>query len=253
MHLDESLLQIAVRRAAIEDLESRLETNNNTDVIFLSQVKQKLRYYEASILPGSSDTLNLESITTDRNSEEYRLRVESEKVLATADSTRRARNLQMAYFGSLALIVPMLIMSLHPTLVTTLLTTSLFVFVVSMILAITMSNAEPKDVAGDVAAYTAVLVVFVGTTNSGSSTGSSTPPTSEKHLSSGAIGGIVFGAIGGLTLLVAIAPEFLGLFFGLLAALISGGYEKAATAASAAVATSDGLSTESSRREGGTD
>lgn len=71
---------------------------------------------------------------------------------------------RMALFGGVAVVVPMLIMTLHRTLLTTLLTTSLFVLAVGLILAWSMDRAEPKDILTATAAYAAVLVVFVGTT-----------------------------------------------------------------------------------------
>lgn len=70
--------------------------------------------------------------------------------------------LAMALFGGLALIVPMLIMTLHQTKLTTLLTTSLFVAVVAVALAWWMEDAQNKDIIAATAAYAAVLVVFVG-------------------------------------------------------------------------------------------
>jgi hypothetical protein len=70
--------------------------------------------------------------------------------------------LTMALFGGFALVVPMLIMTLHQTRLTSLLTTSLFVLVVGVVLAWVMKSAESKDIIGATAAYAAVLVVFVG-------------------------------------------------------------------------------------------
>jgi VIT1/CCC1 family predicted Fe2+/Mn2+ transporter len=67
-----------------------------------------------------------------------------------------------AIFGGLAVIVPMLIMSLHPTRLTQLLTASIFVVSVALILAWVMDEAERKDIIAATAAYGAVLVVFVG-------------------------------------------------------------------------------------------
>jgi VIT1/CCC1 family predicted Fe2+/Mn2+ transporter len=77
--------------------------------------------------------------------------------------------LVMAFLGGFALIIPMLIMTLHHTCLTALLTTSLCVIVVAVFLAVYLENADPKDVMGVVAAYAAVLVVFVGA-GSGSGT-----------------------------------------------------------------------------------
>ena len=72
-------------------------------------------------------------------------------------------------FGGLMLLVPMTIMVLIPGVLTSLLTTTLFVYLITLILAIVLSygrkghRAQVKDMFGAVAAYTAVLVVFVGT------------------------------------------------------------------------------------------
>jgi len=70
--------------------------------------------------------------------------------------------LAMALFGGLALIVPMLIMSLHQSRLTALVTTSVFVIAVGAILAWWMDDAQDKDIVAATAAYAAVLVVFVG-------------------------------------------------------------------------------------------
>lgn len=71
--------------------------------------------------------------------------------------------LKMALFGGTALIAPMLIMKLHPDLLTQLLTTSCFVLAVGIILALYMKDVHNKDILAATAAYAAVLVVFVGT------------------------------------------------------------------------------------------
>jgi hypothetical protein len=70
----------------------------------------------------------------------------------------------MALFGGVALVGPMLIMVLYKHLLTSLLTTSIAVFVFSLFLA-TFSTGSPETVLGAVAAYAAVLVVFVGTSS----------------------------------------------------------------------------------------
>ena len=72
--------------------------------------------------------------------------------------------IRMALFGGVVVVAPMLIMTLHRTLLTTLLTTSLFVLAVGLVLAWSMDSAEPKDILTATAAYAAILVVFVGTT-----------------------------------------------------------------------------------------
>ena len=72
---------------------------------------------------------------------------------------------RMALFGGCSLIAPMLIMRLHPTLVTELVTTSVFILAVSIILAWYMRDAHKRDILAATATYAAVLVVFVGTTS----------------------------------------------------------------------------------------
>jgi hypothetical protein len=74
--------------------------------------------------------------------------------------------LQMAFFGGVAVIVPMLIMRLHPTLLTQLLTTSLFVLSFGTVLAIFLKTADATYIVSASAAYAAVLVVFVGASGS---------------------------------------------------------------------------------------
>jgi hypothetical protein len=54
--------------------------------------------------------------------------------------------MKMAVFGGYALVIPMLIMTLHPTPLTSLLTTSLFVLAVAVALAAWMTDAEEKDI-----------------------------------------------------------------------------------------------------------
>jgi hypothetical protein len=86
----------------------------------------------------------------------------SQKDLALEHAKGFLSRLKMAAFGGIALVAPMLIMTLHPTRLTELLTTSVFVLVVGAILAWYMKDADNKDILGATAAYAAVLVVFVG-------------------------------------------------------------------------------------------
>lgn len=67
-----------------------------------------------------------------------------------------------ALVGGLAVVVPMLIMVLHPTKATAIWTSSCFVVVVALCLAFLMTDSQPKDVVACTAAYAAVLIVFVG-------------------------------------------------------------------------------------------
>ncbi|KAJ8128174.1 hypothetical protein O1611_g5462 [Lasiodiplodia mahajangana] len=81
----------------------------------------------------------------------------------------RARDLKelslrfsMSIVGGVALIGPVLLMVLHKTIVTDLVTTSVAVVVVSALLTV-FSSATPEMLLNTITAYTAVLVVFVGT------------------------------------------------------------------------------------------
>lgn len=71
------------------------------------------------------------------------------------------KRLQMAVFGGIALVGPMLIMVLYKHQLTSLLTVSISVFLFALVVA-TFSTGTPETVLAAVAAYAAVLVVFVG-------------------------------------------------------------------------------------------
>jgi len=71
----------------------------------------------------------------------------------------------MAMFGGLALIGPMILMVLKQSLITALVTVSVSVFLFGFILAAFFPDLGPETVLGSVAGYAAVLVVFVGTSN----------------------------------------------------------------------------------------
>lgn len=73
----------------------------------------------------------------------------------------------MALFGGVSLIVPMLVMTLHPSRNTSLITTSAATFVFAIALAVGATDTAGKDVLAATAAYAAVLVVFVGTSAPG--------------------------------------------------------------------------------------
>lgn len=74
-----------------------------------------------------------------------------------------AIRLGMALIGGAFLIVPMLIMVLVPGNVTALVTTSVFVFTFGVALALSLDDAF--NVLSGTAAYAAILVVFVGSSN----------------------------------------------------------------------------------------
>ena len=120
--------------------------------------------------------------------------------------SRFMRHLAMGIFGGLTLLVPMIIMVQHPTKLMALVITSVFVFfmavALSLALSTTNSEAQPKDVFAAIAAYTAVLVVFVGT---------SMTNTKENNRVISAIVGSIFGGIILLMLLLGLSfgPSYL--------------------------------------------
>lgn len=71
------------------------------------------------------------------------------------------RKVAMAVIGGSFLIISMLVMVLHPGLVTSLITTSACVFGFGLVLSIFLN--APFEVLSGTAAYAAGLVVFVGT------------------------------------------------------------------------------------------
>ena len=76
----------------------------------------------------------------------------------------------MGLFGGISLIVPMLIMALHPTKNTTLITTSLVTIVFTVIIAFGARDSSGKDVLLVTTAYAAAPVVFVGSSLSNTQT-----------------------------------------------------------------------------------
>lgn len=72
----------------------------------------------------------------------------------------------MGVFGGIALICPVLVMVLYPSRNTNLITVSVATILFASLLAIGASDSTGKDVLGATAAYTAVLVVFFGTSGS---------------------------------------------------------------------------------------
>jgi hypothetical protein len=76
----------------------------------------------------------------------------------------------MALFGGIALIVPTVIMAKIEGINISLITTSVAVLLFGMALAFGATDSTGKDVLAATAAYTAVLVVFVGTSLAASGT-----------------------------------------------------------------------------------
>lgn len=81
-----------------------------------------------------------------------------------------ASRFAMALFGGIALIVPTVVMAKVPGINVSLVTTSVAVVLFGVALAFGATDGTGKDVLAATAAYTAVLVVFVGTSLGGGGT-----------------------------------------------------------------------------------
>jgi hypothetical protein len=88
----------------------------------------------------------------------------------------------MALFGGIALIVPTVIMAKHQDLNFSLGTTSVATVIFALMLAFGARDSTGKDVLAATAAYTAVLVVFIGT-----SLASTTAPATPSAPSSSSV------------------------------------------------------------------
>jgi len=141
----------------------RALTTHLATIDFAKHVEQIGHFDEDNFLHQAQQKLR-EHIKLDFFSDEVRERHNS--VFMAAAIKQRSdfqRRLLIAVSAGLALIAPMLIMSLHQSKLTSLLTTSIFVVFVAILLAWVMEDAQNKDIVAATAAYAAVLVVFVGT------------------------------------------------------------------------------------------
>lgn len=185
--LDPELLEIAYGEVETENFKNRqgdLATNEGMGLRILEQELLQILKEETihAVVAQDTKSRNRRKVTT-----EWRVR----------EMKRFWRKMTAAVLSGLALIVPMLIMVLHPTLVTVTVTTSVFVLFVSVPVVVVMKDAEPKDVVAAMAAYAAVLVVFVGVAGSERDS-----PDDSSTMSKGIIGAIVAGSIVGTLLLI---------------------------------------------------
>ena len=143
---DANLLYQATKSVAASELEKQADADSDDNLrIFISKIRSGLAKDEKALLS------NTKYLSFGRRNSE------------SAELQKFGSLLAMGVFGGLSLLIPMMIMVLNPTKLTNLVTTIVFVLFVAVALAATMDKAEPKDAFAAVAAYTAVLVVFVGT------------------------------------------------------------------------------------------
>lgn len=81
---------------------------------------------------------------------------------ARAQKNAFSERLWMAIFGGVALLVPVIIMTMVKGVIASLVTTSVAILLFAFILAVFASNTLGKDLLAATAAYAAVLVVFIG-------------------------------------------------------------------------------------------
>lgn len=149
--------ELAVSLVDIEEDVFRKSTSDDATTVDLeiAAAQQRVRAVDAFW-----STLEVKGTNASGVNREVALRRAEEMV---RDKNAFYARLSMALFGGLALIVPMLIMTLVPSRTTSLVTTSLCVLAVAVALSYFMKTAEAKDVMACTAGYAAVLVVFVGT------------------------------------------------------------------------------------------
>jgi hypothetical protein len=123
----------------------------------------------ASIPPSHTLTLKIQAAATPEISA-ITISKKPRPVSRSKQAKRAAftSRLLMALFGGIALIVPTVVMvkagsSVNKNLITASVATVIF----ALVLAFGASDSTGKDVLGATAAYTAVLVVFIGTSVSG--------------------------------------------------------------------------------------
>lgn len=158
---------------APQELVERTETlSSKQKPTILNYITRKARHRPSKIYYAVKDWSKYTRFTTGAVEGEYRLSGSVlYRELRDAGREERIENLGvtersfMALFGGLALMGPVLIMTLHPGRNTSLITTSIAIVLFALILAFWARRASGKDIWAATAAYAAVLVVFIGTSS----------------------------------------------------------------------------------------
>lgn len=131
-----------------------------------SSYSRKLRRAFGAISPPREGPLTQNLIERiNRGNDAYLNFRQLNKAVRDAEMRKQAllERVWMGAFGGVALIAPMLVMSLHRDLKTSLITSSVATALFVLILAGQGQSLKGQEVLGATAAYAAVLVVFVGT------------------------------------------------------------------------------------------
>lgn len=217
--LDHQPLKMACITVAIERYREKFKIDDTDDINLSDPVeashkvmlkRQQMMLVKAFASINEQSYFDFEGrgvngrMTNEERLEKWKQVVEQRKKLG--------RKIGLAIFSGLMLVVPMLIMILHPTLLTVTITTSVFVLVVGVLLAALMKEAEPKDIVAATAAYAAVLVVFVAGSEGSGATSVGFPNNSS--MTNAQVGVIVAGSIL-VTIMVMILTVVLWIFIAL--------------------------------------
>ncbi|KAN0095156.1 hypothetical protein V8E51_015867 [Hyaloscypha variabilis] len=144
------------------NLDYLLRRNKNTKVQY--SVKNWLQFTQLKDKAAGGDYILNESL-------QYR-ELDKDGQESRAKKNAFSERLRMALFGGLALLVPVIIMTLVHGQTASLVTTSVATVLFAFALAIFANDTSGKDILAATAAYAAVLVVFVGTSITGPPSGS---------------------------------------------------------------------------------
>lgn len=135
---------------ANQEIEITKRKGKHKSIWDASRWTKQIPIATVDVLPYRTGPLGFRELDRGRQSERHIL------------SDLRSR-FHMALFGGLALITPMLIMANKQGLISTLVTTSVATVIFAAAIVVIGDDLSGKDVLASTAAYTAVLVVFVGT------------------------------------------------------------------------------------------
>lgn len=153
----------------MQDYAARFSNNDEQDPFYLKSSKtlERQAMKDAGLIPDFMDPKG----DLPRTRDNPRNPILPGRARSVANEAAKAESLVvrflMAAVGGLALIVPVLVMSFFPGRNVSLVTTSVAMLVFAAVITLGTKLA-PDQVLGATAAYAAVLVVFVGTSLTGS-------------------------------------------------------------------------------------
>lgn len=157
-------------RDAVDAIVKEVESSKLVDSLALNspQFGQMMSIIRLIMVSGATPGNIIEAMELTTGNLGFRELDQNGRILR-AQKTAFTERIVMALFGGVALIGPMLVMTLHPSRNTSLITVSAATFLFALVLALVATDSDGKDVLAATAAYAAVLVVFVGTSSGGGS------------------------------------------------------------------------------------